>query len=191
MQIWRHVTDLNTQQQAAAICMTLKGRAQHSVKQISPHEVQQGSIIGGIQPDPVSYILTVLAIQFKLVNIESKVNAMAQLLAFGKLPKEDTRTLLTRCKAVSQCVCQECNFTFTFDGTSLQPIKVRRIGTDQLIAQTIPNTGYFLTNEQEFTAMKNQLKQMFHISGSSPGNHGSQYHEQKAQTKRTFPSTTS
>ena len=89
MQIWTHLTDLNTQQQAAAICMALKGRAQRLIRQLSPQEIQHGGTIDGVQLDPVSYIFTVLAIQFTPLDDKSKVQTMAQLWTLDKLPGED------------------------------------------------------------------------------------------------------
>ena len=64
MQAWIHMTDLNEQQQAASICMCLKGTAQETVRQINPTEAQFDNIVKGERSNPVSYILTVLATRF-------------------------------------------------------------------------------------------------------------------------------
>ena len=64
MQAWIHMTDLNEQQQVAAICMCLKGTAQEMVRQINPIEIQFDSTVEGERLNPVSNILTVLAMRF-------------------------------------------------------------------------------------------------------------------------------
>ena len=96
MQIWIHLTDLNVRQQAAAICMALRGGAQQMIRQISPQELQHGGIIGGVQLDPVSYILTVLAIRFAQLDDKSRLQSMTELWAFDKHPGEDINSLLAR-----------------------------------------------------------------------------------------------
>ena len=64
MQAWIHMTDLNEQQQVAAICMCLKGTAQEAVRQINTTEIWFDNIVESERPNPVSYILTVLAMRF-------------------------------------------------------------------------------------------------------------------------------
>ena len=92
--MWVHLTDLNVRQQAAAICMALRGGAQQIIRQISPQDLQHGGIIGGVQLGPASYILTVLAIRFAQLDDESRLQAMTELWAFDKLPGEDINTFL-------------------------------------------------------------------------------------------------
>ena len=92
MQIWVHLTDLNVRQQAAAICMALRGTAQEMIRQISPAELQFGGIVGNRPLDPVSYILVVLAIRFAQLDDESRLQAMTELWAFDRMPGEDVST---------------------------------------------------------------------------------------------------
>ena len=94
------MADLNVRQQAAAICMCLKGTAQEVIRQISPAELQFGGIVGGRQLDPVSYILVVLAMRFAQLDDESRLQAMTELWAFDKHPGENINELLARFQVV-------------------------------------------------------------------------------------------
>ena len=98
MQIWVHLTDLNVRQQAAAICMALRGTAQEMIRQISPTELQFGGVVGGRQLDPVSYILVVLALRFAQLDDESRLQAMTELWAFDKHSGENVNELLAAFK---------------------------------------------------------------------------------------------
>ena len=64
MRAWSHTTDLDEQQQVAAICMCLKGTAQEVVRQINTTEIWFDNTVESERPNPVSYILTVLATRF-------------------------------------------------------------------------------------------------------------------------------
>ena len=79
MQLWTHLTDLNARQQAAAICKALKGDAQKLIRHISPQEQHYGGTIGGVQLNPVSYILTALAIQYALLDDENELQSIIEL----------------------------------------------------------------------------------------------------------------
>ena len=188
MQIWIHLTDLNVRQQAAAICMALRGGAQQMIRQISPQELQHGGRIGGVPLDPVSYILTVLAIRFAQLDDESRLQSMTELWAFDKQPGEDINSLLARYDVVRERAYREGNFALTWEGASLQLIRACGIGANQLISLTQPYGGRLPTNEQEFDNMKAQLRRTYHILEGAPGNLGSLLHGQfhQARTRGTY-----
>ena len=72
------------------------------IRQISPQELQHGGIIGGIPLDPVSYILTVLAIRFAQLDDESRLQAMTELWAFDEHSGENINELLARFQVVRE-----------------------------------------------------------------------------------------
>lgn len=123
MQIWIHLTDLKVRQQAAAICMALRGGPQEVIRQISPVELQFGGNIAGRPLDPVSYIRTVLAMRFAQLDDETRLQAMTELWALDKHPGENINELQTRFQEVRDRAAREGGFQMSTEGSALQIIR--------------------------------------------------------------------
>eukprot|EP00969_Alexandrium_andersonii_P056590 2495281-Alexandrium_andersonii.AAC.1 len=65
------VTDLQPYAQAAAIVLRLGGPAREYARQISPQELTNGGMMGGVMLDPVSYIVAGLQSRFAQLDDET------------------------------------------------------------------------------------------------------------------------
>ena len=88
------LTDLQPHQQCAAIVMRLGGAAKEVARMMTPQEMMNGGIQNGIQADPVTYLLGALHVRFSALEEESRLTCMTEMLAFARLPGENSNTLL-------------------------------------------------------------------------------------------------
>ena len=96
--LWVMVTDLLPHQQCATIIMRLKGQARELARMITPQEVAQGGMRGGVQLDPVSYLLGALQLRFANLDEESRLQSMTELLAFTRFGGENINAVLADMK---------------------------------------------------------------------------------------------
>ena len=78
------LTDLQPARHVAAIVMRLGGAARELARSLTPAELMNGGIINGAQVHPITYIVAGLQLRFGQLDDESRLVAMAQLLAIQR-----------------------------------------------------------------------------------------------------------
>ena len=117
--LWVMITDLLPHQQCAAIIMRLRGQARELGRMITPQEIAQGGNRGGVQLDPVTYLLGALQLRFANLEEESRLQSMTELLAFTRYGGESINALLARYEVVRQRAATEGRFVTSIEGCSL------------------------------------------------------------------------
>ena len=78
-----------------------------------------GGIINGQQLAPVSHLITGLHTRFALLDEESRLSAMTDMLAFSRRPRDGQNALLSRYEVVRQRAAAEGQFVMSIEGCSL------------------------------------------------------------------------
>jgi hypothetical protein len=94
--LWVMLTDLAPQQQVAAIVLRLGGQAREIGRMLSPQEIVNGGVRGGVHLDPVTYLLGALQMRFASLEEETRLQSMTEMLAFARLPSESVNAMLAR-----------------------------------------------------------------------------------------------
>ena len=100
--MWVLLTDLQPQQQAAAIVMRLQGGAREFARMITPQELMNGGLHNGVMVDPVTYVIAGLHARFSPLEEESRLSAMTEMMAFTRKPGESINAVLSRYEVVRQ-----------------------------------------------------------------------------------------
>ena len=115
--LWPMMTDLAPYQQVAAVILRLSGAAKDLARTPSPNEIMNGGIPdGGVQLDPLSYLVVGLHARFVPLGEETRLQAMAELLNFGRRNGEGINQVLTRYEIVRQRACTEGLFVMSTEG---------------------------------------------------------------------------
>ena len=92
--------DLTPSQQCAQIIFNLHGTARDLTRGMTYQEITAGGVVNGRALDPVSYLLTQLAVRFAPLGEETRLAAMHELMSFQRLP---TKGLMHSSPASSAC----------------------------------------------------------------------------------------
>ena len=68
--------------------MRLKGSARRLPNSIPPHILVNGTIVNGVQIDPMSYIMHSLSENFMRLGEEQQLSAIADFMQFDAIPGE-------------------------------------------------------------------------------------------------------
>ena len=168
--LWVMVTDLLPHQQCATIIMRLKGQARELARMITPQEVAQGGMRGGVQLDPVSYLLGALQLRFANLDEESRLQSMTELLAFTRFGGENINAVLARYEVVRQRAASEGRFVMSIEGCALQIMRAVGVHPNQLTILLNQFGGRLPNTEQEYQQLVTQLRRQGHIAEAAPGN---------------------
>ena len=139
--LWIMLTDLQPHQQCAAIITRLGGAAREMARMISPQEILQVGMRGGVPLDPVTYLLSSLQDRFAALDEETRLASMTEMLAFTRRPGESINALLARCEIVRQRAATEGQFVMSVEGCALQLLRACNIRPEQLMLLLQPNGG--------------------------------------------------
>ena len=79
------MTDLAPYHQVAAVILRLPGAAKDLARALTPNEILNGGISdGGVQLDPLSYLVVGLHARFAPLGKETHLQAMVDPLCFGR-----------------------------------------------------------------------------------------------------------
>ena len=84
--LWIMLTDLQPQQQCAAIVTRLGRSARGMARRNTPHEILNGGFRNGVQVDPMSYTLAALQDRFAALDDEARLASMTETLAISVGP---------------------------------------------------------------------------------------------------------
>ena len=168
--LWLVLTDLQPHQQAAAITMRLGGSARDLARTMSPLELIHGGVANGVQLDPVSYLIQGLQARYALLDDESRLAAMTEMLAFGRKPGESVNAVLTRYAITRQRARNEGQFVMSVEGCALQLLRAVNVNHNELIQFLQPTQGRLPTTEFEFTNLQSAMRRIGHIAEHSPNN---------------------
>ena len=143
MMLWTMLADMLPHQQSAAIIMRLGGSAREVTRALSVQEITQGGPhpVTGQQLDPVSYILAGLEARYGQLDDETRVAAMAKMLAFRRYPNEHINELLTRYDLVRDRAQTEGNFVMSIEGCALFLLQICHTSPHQLMNLMEPFNG--------------------------------------------------
>ena len=97
LQLWPMMTDLAPYQQVAAVILRLSGAAMDLARTLTPNETLNGGVSpSGVQLDPLSYLVVGLHARCAPLGEETRLQAMTDLLSFGRRNGEGINQVLTR-----------------------------------------------------------------------------------------------
>ena len=166
------LTDLQPQQQAAAIVMRLQGGAREFARMITPQELMNGGLHNGVMVDPVTYVIAGLHARFSPLEEESRLSAMTEMMAFTRKPGESINAVLSRYEVVRQRAALEGQFTMPITGCALQLFRAIGMGPQQMMTILQPIGGQLPTNDAEFANVCQSLRRYGHIQENHPNNIG-------------------
>ena len=172
LSMWVLLTDLQPQQQAAAIVMRLQGGAREFARMITPQELMNGGLHNGVMVDPVTYVIAGLHARFSPLEEESRLSAMTEMMAFTRKPGESINAVLSRYEVVRQRAALEGQFTMPIGGCALQLFRAIGVGPQHMMTLLQPIGGQLPTNDLEFATVCQSLRRYGHIQENHPNNIG-------------------
>ena len=88
--------DANESRKVAAIVSVFRGAAQELFSEIPPQIILQGGPVNGIQTDPVTYVMHMLAENYAQLGEEVRLSSLTEFLNFQRRSGEMTDELITR-----------------------------------------------------------------------------------------------
>ena len=177
LQLWSMMTDLAPHQQVAAVILRLSGAAKDLARTLTPNEIINGGISpDGVQLDPLSYLVVGLHARFAPLGEETRLQAMTELLSFGRRSGEGINQVLTRYEIVRQRAHSEGFFVMSTEGCALQLLRACGVSTNQMMQLLQPFNTTLPANEQQLSALFAAMRRMGHITENTPGNIGATLH---------------
>ena len=186
LQIWSiaHV-DIPPAQQAANIIMQLGGAARELVRNMSYDQIANGGMIGGVQQDPVTFLVAQLATNYAPLGEETRLTAMTELMQFRKNQGETIDNLITRFLSTKhRAEVGGVNMVLSVEGYSWILLRACGVTQQQLLSLLQPTNSRFPNTDDEFNALMMSLRRMGHILEGSIGNIASQL---RAPPSSSFP----
>ena len=177
LQLWSMMTDLAPYQQVAAVILRLSGAAKDLARTLTPNEIMNGGISPtGVQLDPLSYLVVGLHSRFAPLGEETRLQAMTDLLSFGRRGGEGINQVLTRYEIVRQRARTEGLFVMSTEGCALQLLRACGVSTNQMMQLLQPFNTNLPANELQLSALFAAMRRMGHITENTPGNIGATLH---------------
>ena len=171
------MTDLAPYQQVASVILRLSGAAKELARTLTPNEIMNGGISPtGVQLDPLSYLVVGLHARFAPLGEETRLQAMTDLLSFGRRGGEGINQVLTRYEIVRQRARTEGLFVMSTEGCALQLLRACGVSTNQMMQLLQPFNTNLPANEQQLSALFAAMRRMGHITENTPGNIGATLH---------------
>ena len=186
LQIWSiaHV-DIPPAQQAANIIMQLGGAARELVRNMSYDQIAHGGMIGGVQQDPVTFLVAQLATNYAPLGEETRLTAMTELMQFRKNQGETIDNLITRFLSTKhRAEVGGVNMVLSIEGYSWILLRACGVTQQQLLSLLQSTNSRFPNTDDEFNALMMSLRRMGHILEGSIGNIASQL---RAPPSSSFP----
>ena len=101
--------------------------------------------------------------RFAPVGEETRLQAMTDLLSFGRRNGEGTNQVLTRCKIVRQRERTEGRFVMSTEGCALQLLRACGVSTNQMMQLLQPFNTNLPANEQQLNALFASMRRMGHL----------------------------
>ena len=161
----------------AAVILRLSGAAKDLARTLTPNEILNGGRSdGGVQLDPLSYLVLGLHARFAPLGEETRLQAMTDLLSFGRRNGEGTNQVLTRYEIVRQRARTEGFFVMSTEGCALQLLRACGVSTNQMMQLLQPFNTNLPANEQQLNTLFDSMRRMGHILESTLGNIGATLH---------------
>ena len=170
LSLWIMLTDLAPHQQVSAIILRLGGAARDIARTMQPQEIINGGMRDGQMLDPVSYLVGALHARFAVLEEESRLQCMTEMLAFRRRGGENIDSLLTRYDTVKQRAAIEGQFVMSVEGCSLQILRACSISPQQLFILLQPFGGQLPQNDDQYNQLCTQIRRYGHISERTQGN---------------------
>ena len=123
--------------------------------------------MGGVQVDPLTYVVTNLAERFAVLGEESRLAAMTELMI---RQSEGMDQLLSRFDLVHQRAQDLGGFGMTPEGFSWLLLRACGVNDTQLLQLLHPLQGRFPQTLPQYRELQQGLRRMGHILEHSPGN---------------------
>ena len=92
--------DLSESRKAAAIVSQLRGAAAEIGREIPANTLVTGGPINGVQADPMTYVMHILAENYAVLGEEQRLHVLTELMTFSRRQGELTDHLISRFDAV-------------------------------------------------------------------------------------------
>ena len=119
-------------------------------RMITPQELINGGILNGVMVDVVTYLLGTLHGKFSILEDESRLTAMTEMLAFARRPSENINAVLARYEVVRQRAALEGQFVMSNEGCALQLLRACNIQAQHLFNLLPPFGGQLPQNDVQF-----------------------------------------
>ena len=114
--------------------------------------------------------------RFAPLDEETRLQAMTDLLSFGRRNSEGINQVLTRYGIVRQRARTEGLFAMSTEGCAFQLLRARGVSTDQMMQLLQQFNTNFPANGQQLNALFASMTRMGHITENTPGNIGAALH---------------
>ena len=179
--LWSYLTNLEPHQQCAAIIMRLTGAAREQARTLTDHEIRNGGVMGGVQLDPVGYLMAGREMRFGQLDEETRMAAMNEFMAFARRRHENINEVLSRFELVRDRARLEGNFVMSVEGCALQLLRALNISHTQLSTLLQPFGMRFPGTEQELQQLYAQLRRQGHITEGLQNNLASTFNNPHRQ----------
>ena len=140
-------SDIEPHRQAALLLTQLRGGARDLTRDLPINIIMNGAPLNGIQVDPVTYIMNVLAERYAQLGEELRLKAIKEFMDFDRKNHESIDDLLTRFEIVRNRATEVGNFDMSYEGISYMLLRSCRVSDQQFLMLTQPTNGRLPNDE--------------------------------------------
>ena len=130
---------------------------------MSPQELTQGGVVGGVVVDPVTLLFHALQTRFAPLGEETRLAALTSFMSFHRKPHGRINELLTRFEASQNRAINEAGFRMSYEGLSYMLLRAVGPTESQLLQILQPFNANCPSTQAELTQMLAALRRMGHI----------------------------
>ena len=170
--VWSVAVEGDASRKAALLTMALKGVAAEYIKSLPPAVLINGGVINGNAADPLTFIMHSLAERFSLLGEEVRMSSLTDLFHFKRnvTTNEKVDELIARFELVRQRAHDQGQLTISIPGLCWLLLKALDVTDSQLMQLLARTDGRMPVTQEEFAALKLQLRRMGHILEHAPNN---------------------
>jgi hypothetical protein len=146
------------------------GAAQELCREVPPLILVQGGPINGVQTDPLTYIMHLLAENCAQLGEEVRISSLTELLSFRRRAGEMTDEFLTRFDAVHMRAVQIGQLDISPKGMSWMLLKVVGVSDSQLLHLLQPLGNQLPNTPQQYRELLQRIRRMAHVMEHRPNN---------------------
>ena len=130
----------------------------------------QGGPINGVQTDPLTYIMHLLAENYAQLGEEVRLSSLTELLSFQRRAGEMADELLTRFDAVRMRAVQMGQLDISPQGLSWMLLKSVGVSDSQLLQLMQPLDNQLPNTPQQYRELLQRIRRMAHVMEQRPNN---------------------
>ena len=147
--------DLSESRKAIAIVSQLRGAAAELGREILAATLVNGGPINGIQADPMTYVMHILAENYAVLGEEQRLHVLTDLMTFARRQGEITDHLISRFDAVRLRASQQGQMQVSIQGLTWILLRAIGMSEQQLIILLQPLGGQLPGTLQQYRDLKN------------------------------------